>query len=148
MKKFVFCVVDDEPLNQEIIMRRLEGLNCTMHAAGDGHAALKVLEQEHVDLMLLDYRMPALDGLEVLKKVRDRWRSDELGIIMISAENAPAVVSQFYESGADDYVAKPFRAAELQARTQTVLLDLSLRQRDRRLAELDGLGRDIRANGA
>lgn len=141
-------VVDDEPLNQEIIMRRLQRFNWRAHVADGGHEALQILEQEHIDLMLLDYHMPDLDGLEVLKKIRERRHSDELGVIMISAENAPALVNQFYESGADDYVAKPFHAGELRARTQTVLLDIRLRKKERRLAELVGLGRDIRADGA
>ena len=141
-------VVDDESLNQEIIMRRLQGLNFTTHVAKDGRAALGVLEQQHIDLMLLDYLMPGLDGLEVIKTVRERWHGDELGIIMISAENAPELATQFYEAGADDYIAKPFHAAELQARTQSVLLDLRLRQKTRHLADLAGLGRQIRSTGA
>jgi DNA-binding response OmpR family regulator len=140
-------VVDDEPLNQEIITRRLQRLNLTTHVVDDGHAALRVLEQQYIDLMLLDYLMPALNGLEVLNKVREHRQGDELGIIMISAENAPTLITQFYESGADDYIAKPFHAAELQARTQTVLLDLRLRQKARRLADLAGLGRHVRSNG-
>jgi DNA-binding response OmpR family regulator len=141
-------VVDDESLNQDIIMRRLQRLNFTTHAANDGHAALRLLEQKHMDLMFLDYLMPALDGLEVLNKVRQRWHGDELGIIMISAESEPALVTQFYEAGADDYIAKPFHAAELLARTQNALLDLRLRQKARRLADLAGLGGHIRSTGA
>ena len=141
-------VVDDESLNQEIIMHRLQASNLTTHVANDGRAALRVLEQQHFDLMLLDYLMPGLDGLEVIKKVRERWDGDDLGIIMISAENAPELVTRFYEAGADDYIAKPFHAVELQARMQTVLLDLRLRQKARRLADLAVLGGHIRSTGA
>ena len=141
-------VVDDEPLNQEIILRRLQRLNFTTHVVDDGCAALQVLEQQHIDLMMLDYLMPKLDGLDVLNKVRQRWPIDELGIIMISAENEPALVTQFYEAGADDYIAKPFHAAELQVRTRTALLDLRLRQKARRLADLDELGGHIRSTEA
>ena len=141
-------IVDDKSLNQEIIMRRLQRLNFTTYVANDGREALRILEHQHMDLMMLDYLMPSLDGLEVLNKVRQRWSGDDLGIIMISAENDPALVTQFYEAGADDYIAKPFHAAELLARTQTALLDLRLRQKARRLADLAGLGGHIRSTGA
>ena len=89
--------------------------------------------------------MPDIDGLGVLRQIRERWHHDEMGIIMVSAETTPALVTQFYESGANDYIPKPFHAASLLARTKKILLEIQFKRREHYLAKLDGVGRNIRA---
>ena len=144
---FNILVVDDSSMNQKIIVNRLQQLDLNIHVADNGHTALQTLEQKHIDLVLLDYHMPDIDGLDVLKHIRERWHSDEMGIIMVSAETTPALITQFYKSGANDYIAKPFHAASLLARTKKVLLEIQFKRKERYLAKLDGLGKNIRSNG-
>jgi len=144
-KNFNILVVDDSPMNRKIITNRLRQLDLQIHVADHGQAALETLNQNHIDLVLLDYHMPDIDGLGVLRQIRERWHHDEMGIIMVSAETTPALVTQFYESGANDYIPKPFHAASLLARTKKILLEIQFKRREHYLAKLDGVGRNIRA---
>ena len=146
-RDFNVLVVDDSSMNQKIIVNRLQQFDPKIHVADDGNAALQTLKNKHIDLVLLDYHMPDMDGLDVLRQIRERWDGDEMGIIMVSAETTPALVTQFYESGANDYIAKPFHAASLLARTKKVLLEIQFRRKERYLAKLAGLGKNIRSSG-
>ncbi|MCI5071914.1 response regulator transcription factor [bacterium] len=88
----------------------------------DGEQALDFLhEQTDIDLLLLDIMMPKTNGLDVCKCLRKNPEYKELGIIMLSAKSDEASVVKALELGADDYVTKPFRSGELNARIHNVL---------------------------
>ena len=146
-KNFNILVVDDSAMNQKIIVNRLRQLDLKIRVASNGHEALQTLKKNHIDLVLLDYHMPDIDGLEVLTQIRERWHSNEMGIIMVSAETTPALIAQFYEAGANDYIAKPFHAASLLIRTKKVLQEIQLKRKEHYLAKLAGLGRHARSDG-
>lgn len=88
----------------------------------DGEEALNFLrEQKDIDVLLLDIMMPKINGLEVCKRLRKNSDYKELGIIMLSAKSDEESVVKALGLGADDYVTKPFRSGELNARIQNVL---------------------------
>jgi DNA-binding response OmpR family regulator len=87
-------------------------------AAYDGRAALELYRRERPDLIILDWMMPGLDGLEVCRQIR---RESAVPIIMLTARVEEADTLVGLELGADDYVAKPFRAREVVARARAVL---------------------------
>jgi DNA-binding response OmpR family regulator len=111
-------VVDDEPMLRNLLSRllRMEGYDVV--EAEDGQAALELVEKRQPDLVLLDVMLPARDGLDVLGDLR---RTSEVPVILVSAlgEEADRVLG--LKMGADDYVVKPFSAAELSARIESVL---------------------------
>jgi DNA-binding response OmpR family regulator len=111
-------VVDDEPMLRNLLSRllRMEGYDVV--EAADGQAALELVEQRRPDLVLLDVMLPARDGLDVLGDLR---KTSEVPVILVSAlgEEADRVLG--LKMGADDYVVKPFSAAELSARIESVL---------------------------
>ena len=72
-------IVDDEEVVRRSHLRSLEGTNCSTRAAEDGNAALHVMEQHPADVVLLDLRMPGLDGMDVLKTIKQRWPDSEDG---------------------------------------------------------------------
>ena len=113
-------VVDDEPTISEVLCRYLERAGYRTRVAGDGHAAIAAVAQQTPDLIVLDLMMPGIDGLEVMRRVRDRDR-DHTAIILLTArgEESDRVVG--LRLGADDYVVKPFSPAELVARVDAVL---------------------------
>jgi DNA-binding response OmpR family regulator len=115
-------VVDDEPTIGEVVSRYLERAGYRTRLAADGHAAMAAVEQLAPDLIVLDLMLPGIDGLEVMRRVRDRARArDHTAIILLTArgEESDRVVG--LRLGADDYVVKPFSPAELVARVDAVL---------------------------
>jgi len=113
-------VVDDEPTISEVLCRYLERAGYGTRVAADGHAAMAAVVEHAPDLIVLDLMLPGIDGLEVMRRVRDRDR-DRTAIILLTArgEDSDRIVG--LRLGADDYVVKPFSPAELVARVDAVL---------------------------
>ena len=111
-------VVDDEPMLRNLLSRLLRMEGYDVIEAEDGQAALDLIDKRQPDLVLLDVMLPARDGLDVLGDLR---RTSEVPVILVSAlgEEADRVLG--LKMGADDYVVKPFSAAELSARIESVL---------------------------
>jgi len=111
-------VVDDEPMLRNLLCRLLRMEGYEVIEAEDGQKALSLAASEKPDLVLLDVMMPTRDGLDVLGDLR---RTSDVPVIMVSAlaEEADRVIG--LKLGADDYVTKPFSAAELSARIESVL---------------------------
>jgi two-component system, OmpR family, response regulator len=86
----------------------------------DGEEALRLCEAERVDLLILDIRMPKMDGWDVCQEVR-RYFSDSLPILMLTAKGTTAQKVKGFEIGTDDYMVKPFEPAELIARVKALL---------------------------
>jgi len=111
-------VVDDEPMLRKLLSRLLRMEGYEVIEAADGQVALDMVAAHQPDLVLLDVMLPARDGLEVLGDLRQR---SDVPVILVSAlgEEADRVLG--LKMGADDYVVKPFSAAELSARIESVL---------------------------
>ena len=112
-------VVDDHDAIVRLVTYNLQQAGYRTLQAGDGVAALELIEQHRPDLVVLDLMLPELDGLEVCRRLR--VRGDTTPIIMLTArgEEVDRVVG--LELGADDYLAKPFSPRELVARVRSVL---------------------------
>jgi two-component system response regulator ResD len=113
-------VVDDEPTIAEIVARYLERANYETRIAGDGHAALARASTWHPDLVVLDLMLPGLDGLEVMRLLRDTG-GPRVAVILLTAKGEESDRIDGLRLGADDYVVKPFSPAELVARVDAVL---------------------------
>jgi DNA-binding response OmpR family regulator len=111
-------VVDDEPIVRDVVVKYLRREGYRTLEAGDGDAALALVDLERPDLVVLDLMLPGTDGLAFCRRIRAR---SELPVIMLTAraEEADRIVG--LELGADDYVTKPFSPRELAARVKTVL---------------------------
>ncbi len=114
-------VVDDQEWNRELFLRRLERSGLRILVAADGHEALRLIEQETIDLVILDIMMPGLSGIEVLKILRRSFPSSELPVIMATAKDQSEDIVEALETGANDYVTKPLDFPVLLARIQTQL---------------------------
>ena len=122
-------VADDEPAMVGVIGAILGGAGHRIIAAYDGREAIRRFEEEHPDLVLLDLAMPGVDGADVCRRIR---AAGDTPIIVVSGESDLGVTVELLDAGADDYVRKPFRAAELLARTRSVV------RRHRRAPARDG----------
>jgi DNA-binding response OmpR family regulator len=113
-------VVDDEPTIAEIVARYLERASYETRIAADGHAALAHASTWHPDLVVLDLMLPGIDGLEVMRQLRDTG-GPRVAIILLTAKGEESDRIDGLRLGADDYVVKPFSPAELVARVDAVL---------------------------
>ena len=125
-------IVDDEPRIRDLIREHLQYAGFTCEEAGDGTAALSVLSQGGIDLVILDIMMPFMDGMTCLREMRTRKIMTP--VIMLTARSEEYDKLAGLESGADDYVVKPFSLAVLYAKAQALL-----RRATERLAAIDGL---------
>ncbi len=98
-------VVDDEPDAVELLQEFLAAKGYEVFTAGDGEEALRQVKEQRPHLILLDIRMPKLNGLEVLRRVREFDR--EVGVIMVTAVNEEETGRQALKLGAFDYITKP-----------------------------------------
>ncbi len=98
-------VVDDEPDAVELLQEFLTAKGYEVIAASDGEEALRKVKEDRPHLILLDIRMPKMNGIEVLKRVREIDR--EVGVIMVTAVNEEETGRQALQLGAFDYITKP-----------------------------------------
>src|SRR5262245_42406750 len=111
-------VVDDEPGLHPVVQLMLESAGYAVCSAQDGAAGLARIEAGGIDLVLLDIMMPGMSGLELCRRVRARPAEVYLPIIMLTALDTEAQRHDGFATGADDYVIKPFRHADLLDRVQ------------------------------
>ena len=110
-------VVDDEPTIGEVVSAYLQRAGYETRVALDGPSALEAVAERSPDLIVLDLMLPGIDGLEVMRRVRDRTGA----VILLTAKGDESDRVIGLRLGADDYVVKPFSPAELVARVDAVL---------------------------
>jgi serine phosphatase RsbU (regulator of sigma subunit) len=143
-------VVDDHPLNVELLAVNLQRLGYEVVQAESGQAALQLIESnEELDLVLMDVLMPDLSGLEVLRTIRGQPGTDDLPVILVSGLGDTEDIVEGLKLGANDYVTKPINMPVLKARlaTHTALKRArdALKQTAELLAsELDRQARELR----
>ncbi len=113
-------VVDDEPTISEVVSRYLERAGYRTRVAADGGEALELALAHRPDLVVLDLMLPGIDGLEVMRRLRQGER-DRIAFILLTAKGEESDRVVGLRLGADDYVVKPFSPAELVARVDAVL---------------------------
>lgn len=114
-------VVDDEIYIVHILEFSLTMEGYTVLTASDGEEALRMIEQEDPDLVVLDIMMPKLDGYEVCRRVRQSEQSSNLPVILLSAKGRPVDREAGLAAGADDYIAKPFSPRKLLEKIRELL---------------------------
>ena len=114
-------VVEDDPALAELLRYNLTREGYAVELVADGDAALAAAEDAPPDLVVLDWMIPGLSGIEVCRRLRRREASRGLPIIMLTARGEETDRVEGLESGADDYIVKPFSPGELAARIRAVL---------------------------
>ena len=114
-------VVEDEPSQREVLAYNLKAEGFLVISADNGEDALLLVEEEEPDLILLDWMMPNLSGIEVCRRLKSRDKTRAIPIIMVSARSEEVDKVRGLEIGADDYLVKPYSVIELIARLRTQL---------------------------
>lgn len=131
----IWCVEDDESI-REIEMYTLESMNFKVRGFEDGQSFFKALDNSRPDLVILDLMLPDEDGSEILHRLRSTSATEDLPVIIASAKTAEYDKVKNLDSGADDYLTKPFGMMEMVSRVKAVL------RRTQRREEKDRIERD------
>jgi DNA-binding response OmpR family regulator len=141
-KTMKILIIEDEANIAQIIKLYLEQANFTTLVASDGAAGLEMHAREHPDLVILDLMLPALDGMEVCRRIR-AWANTP--ILMLTARQSEEDRIAGLELGADDYLVKPFSPREVVSRVKAILRRAST---PAQLAGVEGTGSNVSENGA
>jgi two-component system sensor histidine kinase/response regulator len=128
-------VVDDQEANVQVMQTLLAAPALSIASAGSGPEALAQLDLQIADLILLDVRMPGMDGFEVCQRIREHAEWADIPIIFLSAAADKRLIVRALEAGGVDYITKPFNQAELVSRVRTHLALKAARDRLKQLAE-------------
>lgn len=114
-------VVEDEPAQREVLAYNLQAEGFRVQQADNGEEALLIVAEETPDLIVLDWMLPSVSGIEVCRRLKSRADTKNVPIIMLSARSEETDLVRGLETGADDYIVKPYSVAELMARVRTQL---------------------------
>jgi two-component system, OmpR family, phosphate regulon response regulator PhoB len=114
-------IVEDEPAQREVLSYNMQSEGYRIAVAADGEEALLLVDEDLPDVIVLDWMLPAVSGIEVCRQLKTRAETRAIPIIMISAKSEEVDRVRGLETGADDYMVKPYSVSELLARVRTQL---------------------------
>ena len=121
-----FLIVDDDPINAEILSICLGSLNTEAEVYLNGEDCLRQVDKGNVDMILLDVMMPGISGIDVLEDIRRSYKPIELPIIMVTALGENEMLIEAIEKGANDYISKPINYEVALARISNQITSLRL----------------------
>jgi two-component system phosphate regulon response regulator PhoB len=130
-------IAEDEDALATLLQYNLEKEGYRVLIAGDGEEALIVIDEHKPDILLLDWMLPKVSGIEVCRRLRQKTETRNLPILMLTARGEESDRIRGLDTGADDYVVKPFSMTELLARIRAVLRRIRPGLADDRLAHGD-----------
>ncbi len=150
MKPYVL-IAEDESAVSELLFYNLKKEDYDVAIANDGEEAMLMIEERAPDLLLLDWMLPKVSGIEVCRRVRSGGANTNLPIIMLTARGEESDRIRGLDTGADDYVTKPFSTTELMARVRAVLRRIRPGLKDDRIIvgdiEIDRVAHRVTRNG-
>ena len=114
-------LVEDEPAQREVLTYNLEAEGFDVAKVDNGDEALVMVDEVQPDVIILDWMLPGVSGIEVCRRLKSRSETRKIPVIMLTARSEEADRVRGLETGADDYVIKPYSVIELMARVRTQL---------------------------
>jgi two-component system, OmpR family, phosphate regulon response regulator PhoB len=114
-------IVEDEPAQREVLTYNLEAEGFAVACAENGDDALVLVQESHPDVIILDWMLPGVSGIEICRRLKSNAATRPIPVIMLTARSEEADRVRGLETGADDYVVKPYSVVELLARVRTQL---------------------------
>jgi len=109
-------LVDDDGDIRDVVGAMLEAVGLTVEPVTNAEEALERVQEKHFDLLVLDWSLPGMNGLDLCRKIRSEPSLSSIPVLFLTAHSSSKDIVDAFASGADDYVSKPFRAPELGAR--------------------------------
>ncbi len=141
-------IAEDDLITAKIIERHLKKWGYTVFFENNGEDGWKTLEKENIQIALLDWMMPKMDGLQLCRKIRDSRSDPYTYLILLTARASTDDIVEGLNAGADDYITKPLEPAELRARLMTGIRIIELENKNKRLQiKLEKLAREDSLTG-
>ncbi|MEO7867904.1 MAG: response regulator, partial [Candidatus Eisenbacteria bacterium] len=138
-------IVEDEPVNRMVLARKLQGWGHEVAQAKDGAEAWALLEREPFRMVISDWVMPEMDGVELTRRIRASDTGGYVYVLLLTANTGVDALVEGMDAGADDFMVKPFVAAELRSRIRAgervLQLESDLAERNRKLGEANSSAR-------
>ena len=112
-KQISILVIDDDRMIRQVLQNALSRGNFMVHTAEDGPSGIAFALQEDIDVILLDWMMPDMDGMEVLMRLKRDEKTRQLPVFMLTSKSEKDDIDQAISAGIDDYIVKPFNAADV-----------------------------------
>jgi PAS domain S-box-containing protein len=122
-------IVEDSPTQAELLRATLEGEGFSTIVARDAETALELLDENKIDLVISDIVMPGISGYDLCRQIKTSNEHGHIPVMLLSTLNEPMDIIRGLESGADNFVTKPYKPEQIVARTRTILHNRSLRTR-------------------
>jgi len=114
-------IIEDDPSNLKILEVALEKMDCELFTAINGEQGLEMAQNHEPQLILMDIMMPKMNGLEILKNLRQSSNLAQIPVLVISAKTGKKDVEMALEAGATEFISKPFRVKEIQEKVKKYL---------------------------
>lgn len=139
-KNFPVLVVEDDPVTRRLLCKTITRAGYRVTEAENGKVALEILKTSLFPIVVTDWMMPEMDGIELCRRIRNELNSAYIYIVVLTARDSSEDILRGFETGADDYLTKPFDHAEMLARintgTRVIRLERSLKQAYREIKAL------------
>ena len=148
-------IVEDDPVSRTILKKTLDKAGYDTITAEDGLEAWNIFQAHNISLIISDWMMPNMDGIELCKKIRQTRTKNYVYFIVLTARDSKEDLIEVFEAGADDYISKPLDTDEVEARIMTgarivrleqkhnVLLDILIESKNKLVSVFDALEEEI-----
>ena len=106
-------IIDDDRIVRRILQSALSQKGFDVYTSEDGPSGIETAQKENIDVILLDWMMPGMDGMEVLKQLKNNEKTKHIPVFMLTGKEAGHDITQAVTLGVDDYIVKPFNVSEI-----------------------------------
>ena len=106
-------IIDDDRMVRQILQSSLSRKGFDVHTAEDGTSGIELAQKQNVDVILLDWMMPGMNGMEVLKQLKKNDKTKHITVFMLTGKGSEEDIAQAIAGGSDDYIVKPFNTSEI-----------------------------------
>lgn len=135
-EKRKILIIDDNPIDREVVMDVLNDQGYEVHGMEDARECLTYIEKNNIELVLLDWIMPIMSGMEVLKIIRKNYKMTELPVILLTAKSRPDDILEALENNANDYIQKPLHSKIVDARIATQLRSIDINKESQKIQNI------------
>lgn len=106
-------IIDDDRMIRQLLQSTLSRKDFVVYTAEDGQSGVDLAQKEDVDVILLDWMMPAMDGMEVFRQLKQNEKTRQVPVFMLTSKGTGGDIDQAISAGIDDYIVKPFSTSEI-----------------------------------
>lgn len=132
-------IIDDDRMIRQLLQSTLSRKDFVVHAAEDGQSGVDLAQKEDVDVILLDWMMPGMDGMEVFRQLKQNEKTRQVPVFMLTSKGTGDDIDQAISAGIDDYIVKPFSTSDIDKTIRNKLKKTRDANADKKKSGLTGI---------